>query len=75
MEKWIFTFGGNHALEGKCQPVYAENYSRARETMAEVYGSNWAFQYSEKDWEEFKNDKTRMWPLEKELEPIYAKVK
>lgn len=74
MEKWLFTFGGNHHLEGKCQPVYAESYGEARKIMIETYGTTWAFQYSEKEWEGNKNDKSRQWPMEKELAPIYSKT-
>lgn len=72
MEKFIFTFGGNHPLEGKCQPIFAKNYSEARSKMIEIYGTTWAFQYTEKTWKEAENNKERFWPMEIELEAIYA---
>lgn len=72
MRKFIFTFGGNHKLEGKCQPIYAKDYSEAREAMVEVHGLNWAFQYTGEEWEKLKNDKERFWPMEEELESMYA---
>jgi len=73
MEKFIFTFGGNHSLRGKCQPIFAKDYSEARNKMVEIHGVRWAFQYTNEDWEKIKNDKNRFWPMETELEAIYVK--
>lgn len=72
MEKFIFTFGGNHPLEGKCQPIYAKSYNEARNKMIEIHGMSWAFQYTNEDWEKARNDENRFWPMEIELESIYA---
>lgn len=72
MGKWFFTFGMGQTLQGHCQPIYAQSYGHAREKMVEVYGGRWAFQYSEKEWEDSKTNPNRFWPMEKELEPIYC---
>ena len=44
------------------------SYTTAREKMIEKYGTNWGFQYSEKEWNDMKNDPNRWWPLETLLE-------
>lgn len=38
--------------------------------MCSKYGSEWAFQYSEEQWEDWKKWKPSHVPLEKELEVI-----
>lgn len=48
---WRFTFGGGHEHEGFCQPILALNADEARTKMVELYGTKWAFQYSEDEWE------------------------
>lgn len=70
MEKWYFTFGGGQINEGYCQPIIATSYGNARKKMIELYGIEWGFQYSQEEWEKSKNDKNRMWEMEKELPVI-----
>ena len=49
MEEWIFTFGSNHELKGKCVRISGTK-EEAREKMIEKYGLHWAFQYSVEEW-------------------------
>ena len=63
---WIFTFGSGMKHEGKYVKIRG-TYGSAREKMVERYGTNWAFQYSEKEWNRMENDPQRYWPLETEL--------
>lgn len=72
MEKYLFTFGGGHELQGYCQPIFASSYNEARNKMVELHGLSWAFSYTEENWETIKNDPGRIFKLETELEPIYA---
>lgn len=65
-EKWFFTFGSGQNYAGhfvKIEGTYAE----ARSEMFRRYGSDWAFQYSESDWQKMKNDPNRMWEWPTEL--------
>lgn len=70
--RYVFTFGGNHPFEGRCQPIYASSDSEARDLMCAVYGTNWAFQYTEEQWLAIQYDSTRHWPMETPLEPIIS---
>lgn len=72
MKTWYFTFGGNQPLAGYCQPIKAEDFWSARAKMVELHGEKWCGQYSEDDWNGFKEDKNRMWTMEKELPIIDA---
>ncbi len=65
-EVWIFTFGCGQENEGKCVKIKG-TFSSAREEMVERYGTKWAFQYSEKEWERMAKDPNRLWPMETEL--------
>ena len=64
---WYFTFGCGQKHAGYCQPIKAPSYGSARAKMFEMYGAEWAFQYSEQEWNETKNNPNRWWELEKEL--------
>lgn len=68
-EWWIFTFGSGQEHEGKYVRIKG-TYFTAREKMFDRYGEKWGFQYSEKEWEDIKNDPQRWWPIETELEVI-----
>lgn len=50
---WIFTFGCGQKYEGGYVKVYAKTYQGARAKMIARYGSDWAFQYSEEEWDEW----------------------
>ena len=47
-ERYIFTFGCGHPF-AKYLQVVEGNMAASRELMVEVYGLNWAFQYSEQE--------------------------
>lgn len=66
---WYFTFGCGQKHEGHYVKIRG-TYSEARAKMCEKYGIAWAFQYSESEWEETKNDPNRCWKMEEELEVI-----
>ena len=68
-ECWIFTFGSGQRYAGKYVKVYG-TWGEAREKMVSKFGTEWGFQYSEEEWENWKKDATRMWPMETELEVI-----
>lgn len=62
IETFYFTFGVGHKLGGHCQPIQAKNHQEARQKMFEMHGKEWAFQYTEKQWEKateegFANEK------------------
>ena len=66
MNEWIFTFCGGQPLGGYCVRIQG-TYNEAREKMVEKYGTAWGFQYSAEQWETWKNDPDRTWPMEKEI--------
>lgn len=68
-EWWIFTFGWGMPHGGKYVKIKG-TYGEARQKMCDKYGTQWAFQYSEKEWEDMKNDPKRFWDMEVELEVI-----
>lgn len=71
MDTWIFTFGSSREIHGDRAGKYVRikgTFESAREEMFKRYGSKWAFQYSEEEWEEIKRDPNRFWEMETELE-------
>ena len=51
MKKWYFTFGlAQYKLSNKYVCIEAESYSKARELMLRMFGTNWCTDYSEEDW-------------------------
>lgn len=66
---WIFTFGCGQKYEGKYVRIRG-TYEQARAKMFERYGSEWAFQYSEEEWNDWLNRKPWYIPTETELEVI-----
>ena len=66
---WIFTFGCGMAHGGQYVRIKG-TYGEARKKMFEKYGRQWAFQYSEEEWQRFFDDPNRDWPMETELETI-----
>lgn len=63
---WYFTFGCGQKHQGHYVKIYG-SFLLAREEMCKRYGSEWAFQYSEKEWKDMENDPNRMWEMETEL--------
>lgn len=47
---FYFSFGYGHKHYGYYQPIKAENKSKAHKKMVEVYGTEWAFIYTEREW-------------------------
>lgn len=64
--EWIFTFGIGQEYGGYCVRIKG-SYIEARKKMMERYGTNWAFQYSATEWDEWKKDPLRAWHMEKEM--------
>lgn len=50
MEKYYFTFLMSDGPRRKCYHVEEGNYVEARNKMIQRYGTHWAFQYSEEEW-------------------------
>lgn len=66
---WIFTFGGGQKYAGRYVKIKG-TFDSARQKMIDRYGLEWGFQYSEEDWENWKTNPKRFWPMETELEVI-----
>lgn len=74
MEKFIFTFPGNHPLKNYIQPIFAKDVNTARAKMFERYGNKWGFFYTEEKWRQWEKEAKKMGlPMETELNPIYCK--
>ena len=65
-EYWIFTFGCGHKYGGKYVRI-AGDYNEARNKMVQKYGTEWAFQYSEEEWEKYR---IQGYAVETEMEVI-----
>lgn len=65
-EWYIFTFGCGQQNEGRYVRVRG-SYWEARQKMVERYGLNWAFQYSEEQWNTWLKEKPFYIPAETEL--------
>lgn len=51
---WTFTFGYGQQYEGMYVRIYG-TLDSTRNTMFERYGFEWAFQYSEKEWQDWEH--------------------
>lgn len=51
MKKHYFTFGQNSYYHNHVQIIYAESPEQAEDKMFELWGSQWAFQYTEEQWQ------------------------
>lgn len=71
METFYFTFGIGHALNDRFQPIVAPDIERAREKMYKTFGYDWAFVYTQNEFQESIN-KGFFLKL-KPLKPIYVK--
>lgn len=54
MNTYIFTFGIGSDLKGNYQPILANDYELARNLMLKTHGTNWAFGYSQEEFEQSK---------------------
>lgn len=67
VKTWVFTFcigrkHGGHFVK------FDGSYSEARQKMIDKYGLEWAFQYSEEDWNRYtERAKKERLPIETEL--------
>jgi len=50
---WIFTFGSNQPNAGHYVKFFG-TFQEARQQMVDKYGLTWAFQYSEYEWNRYK---------------------
>ena len=68
--KWYyFTFGCGQP-HAKHYVKFFGTFNEARAKMFEKYGEQWAFQYSQEEWEDWTNrcrEKNMEWLLETEL--------
>lgn len=70
---YYFTFGCGQDKSGFVQPILSSSWEQARAKMIELNGKQWAFQYTEKQWNDWKNrviNEGIPVPLEKELPTI-----
>lgn len=51
-QNWIFTFGCGQKHEGYYVKIYG-TYDEARQEMISRYGREFAFQYSEEEWDKW----------------------
>lgn len=54
MKKFYFTFGVGHANNDRYQVVFAKSKEEARIKMFELHGRQWAFPYTQEQWEASK---------------------
>ena len=66
---WIFTFGYGQKHAGKYVKIWGTHDS-ARNKMFEKYGSEWSFQHSLEDWNNWIESKPGHVVAETELEVI-----
>lgn len=60
MKKYYFTFLMSDTPRYNCYHVEEGSYEEAREKMIQLYGTNWAFQYSEEEWKISKKQYERI---------------
>lgn len=71
-EQWyIFTFGSNHKYAGTYVRIYGTR-ELARKKMFEKYGNQWAFQYTEEQWNTWIEEKPSFMESEVLLEEYTA---
>ena len=65
-KNWIFTFGYGQPNAGHYVKIFG-TIGEAREEMMSRFGTKWAFQYSEEEWNEYVEEFKGKVPIEKEL--------
>jgi len=63
----IFTFGSGQKHEGHFVRITGTDRNDCRRQMFERFGNEWAFCYTEEEWEKWKREKPFYVPLETEL--------
>lgn len=66
VDTWIFTFGFGQKYAGYFVRI-SGTYEEARKEMIRRYGKEWAFQYSEAEWNDWLQRKPSYIPAEVEL--------
>ena len=67
LEVWIFTFGCGQEHEGH-YVTFSGDFNEARYKMIAEYGVEWAFQYSQVEWNDYvKKARDKGYPIETEL--------
>ena len=66
---YIFTFGYGQQHQNQYVKIYG-TYDSARQKMFDKYGSEWSFQYTEHDWNEWERTRPSYLPVETMLEEI-----
>ena len=66
---YIFTFGVGQKHAGYYVKA-SGTYGEARQKMVDKYGLDWAFQYTEEEWQKWLDRKPIYIPAEKELENL-----
>ncbi len=54
LQKFFFTFGYGHGMDGFYQPVEAYSYTEAANLMFRFFNDQWAFGYTEVQFEQAK---------------------
>ena len=68
MEEYVFTFGCGQVLEGFYVRIKGKSFDDCRKTMLEIFDTEWAFQYSLEDWNNWTKEAKKLGiPLEEEL--------
>ena len=65
-KNWIFTFGVGQPYEGHYVKIYG-TFAQARDEMFRRFGREWAFQYSEEEWQAWLERKPKWIPAETEI--------
>lgn len=50
MKNWYFTFGAAHKHHNNYVIIESTSRDLARKRMFEIFGTQWAFQYDEQEW-------------------------
>lgn len=65
--KWyVFTFGYGQKHEGRFVRIFG-TYAEARQEMIDRFGIEWAFQYSQEEWDAWEKRRPSYVPAETEL--------
>lgn len=66
---YIFTFGYGQQHQNQYVKIYG-TYNSARQKMFDKYGGEWAFQYTEPEWNQWEKERPYYLPIEEMLEEI-----
>ena len=66
---FVFTFGDGQPHAGQYVRIWG-TYTEARQKMVDKYGREWAFQYTNEQWQDWLHKKPIWLPAETLLEEI-----